>query len=368
MSADGQRLLKEHLRRRAGTYWGAARDVSDVRLLRTMDRPAARLFWYEVQDGVARREIVAKVHTGAGHGHSEAVRALRPAEGYMPDRYAREVAALTALNRHFSLIADARYGTIPILDAIPEVQAIITERIVGTPMTRLFLRASILHPRTSRVLWEAITHAGAWLREWHSVQLPNLVTRRSSRAEFLDLVGRHCEFVGRASGDAHALDDLRSVTAQAADRHFPADLPLAVGHGDFAMRNIIVQRSGEVIVFDTLGVWRAPIFEDLATFVLGARLFRPQAYLSGLLFPEADLDRVEQRLLRGYAGGVGDVGTAQIDLYSVLLLLDKWASVLAPLGNRSRGRIRTRLLTRWYAGEAKRLVRRIAANLSRNSR
>ena len=355
---DGQSLIEKHLRQRAHTYWHGEGDLANLRLIRKVERPAARLYWYEVQGAGGRHRIVVKVHTGTGHAHSTAVRALRAAEEHVPNRYEREVVALTRLNEHFAALADLRFGTIPILDAIPSARAIVTEHVVGVPMTSLFVRASRLYPGGSGALDEAIVNAGGWLGAWQTVSIPNLITRRSTRAEFVDLVARYCDFLAQTVGDADRFAHLRTVASRAAHRLFPADLPLAVGHGDFAMRNILVRPAGGVVVLDTLGVWEAPIYEDLATFALAARLFRAQAYLAGIPFGEPLLRKLEKLLLEGYGERLGEVQNEQVDLYSLLLLLDTWASTVVPARHRSRGPIRVRLLTRWYAREMDRLLSR----------
>jgi hypothetical protein len=128
-------------------------------------------------------------------------------------------------------------------------------------------------------------------------------------------------------------------------------MPLGLGHGDFAMRNVLVDH-GRIVVMDTRARWRAPVFEDLAQMIVALRANRPQLLSQGALFDGHGLRRLENALLTGYFGG-STVPRLEINLFIVLVLLDLWSAAV----ERRRVRPATAVLGRLHDRAMDQLLR-----------
>ena len=82
-----------------------------------------------------------------------------------------------------------------------------------------------------------------------------------------------------------------------------------------------------------------PIYEDLAYFLVAIETNRLQSYSWGMALDRALLDRYFQAFLAGYFGK-DEVPSAELGLFQVQALLDKWASqVEVPRAASERGPI-----------------------------
>lgn len=132
----------------------------------------------------------------------------------------------------------------------------------------------------------------------------------------------------------------------------PDLLPLGIGHGDFAMRNILFDSSDRVIVIDTLAKWRVPIFEDIGCFINGLKMSVPQVISQGLAFSSDKLKAYERLFLHGYFEQ-RFIPYPAIRLYEILALLDKWSSLITRSTNKSHkiksfGRMKNALINRHF--------------------
>lgn len=356
-------MIQAHLRGSVGRYWPGA--VPESLTLRTVqERPAARLYWYELDAGGEPRRLVVKVplppadFAGAGHGASRP-RLFTPLDA--ATKYRQEYAALEALDAHFRQVGDPRFRTIRPLDRIDAARAFVTEVVPGSTLKRELARASRLRPGgLPSSLGEAVERAGAWLRAYHALPMPNATARQSTAAEFVANVRRFAEHLARMTGRRRLFEDI-ARSAEGAASAFPDPVPLGLTHGDFAMRNVLVTPTGEVAVLDTMAQWRSPIYEDLAKFHLSLRSTRPQILTAGLAFSPHRLGALNARMLAGYFDGA-PVPSIQIRLYEVLLLLDKWAfeaalgaGALSPMG-----RYRRAMTDLWFRREARALLEQVA--------
>lgn len=357
--AEEREAIDRHLRAHAGRYWAGSGASATVSLSRMHERPAARLYWYRVNLASGPRSVVVKVPGNPADLGIEGSHG-RPRLAAPPDlsnKYAREHQALELLDRHFNAVSDSRFGAVPILDHVKALRAIVMEEVVGAQMNRLFMRLGRLSPsRPSDLVRVAVENTGAWLREYHNLGIPETETRQPRRADVLDLVHRYCDHLEDRVQNPH-FADLFQVVRAAANRALPDELPLGLNHGDFAMRNVVVGPEGRVSVFDTLALWRSPIYEDIAKFLLAMRFVRPQVYSHGLAFSETQLQVAEGWLLRGYFGD-DPVPIASIRIYRLLLLLDKWSFELAlpPQGSRLMQMVKLRLADAWFKAQARKLA------------
>lgn len=355
--------IEQHLSANASRYGSRPAVDPEIALLRLRSRPAARLYWYRIGDHTSSRTLVVKV-PGDPADSSVASESGRPRMLEPPPldaKYVREHLALDLLQRHFSGLDDPRFGVIPIVGRIDSARAIIMAEIEGRSLNELAPRLSRLDPRRpSPLLRRAVRSAGAWLREYHQLELEGTLPRQARREDFVTNVQRYCSHLGAMLSRPGFFDGLAEQLTTAAGRLFPPELPLGLGHGDFAMRNVLVGQSGKIFVFDTTALWRTPVYADLAKFALAIRLSRVQVYSHGAAFSEASLQSVNRWLFDGYYGNE-PVPEKRITLYALLLLLDKWSFELAlpSRGSRVVSTVQRRLLDSWYSRQARLLTEQL---------
>jgi aminoglycoside phosphotransferase (APT) family kinase protein len=118
------------------------------------------------------------------------------------------------------------------------------------------------------------------------------------------------------------------VIRQRATKLLPTKLPLGLVHGDFAPRNIFIGAGSHVTVIDSLGQYRAPIYEDLAYLLVELLSGATRLRHRGLPRSTAELASMRAELLSGY--GIAD--DVILSIFELRALLDKWRS----LAQRSR--------------------------------
>ena len=343
-----------------------------VRFRSGWTRSRCLLFRLDLCDDLLTRPLVVKVR------HSDP--ALR-----RPDRFAqrpvlapvRTLPDTATARREFDGLAliqsalgerhglDRRFGAIRPLAWLPEHSAFVTD-YVGQPTLRtVFLRTSRLRLRRASPLpdrpWE---NAGAWLRIFHDHPTTLPLSPRADRpAGVGDLLSRFADFLVDRLGGHPLLRELSGSGTDVADAALPPALPLGTGHGDFVANNMFLSREGRITVFDPLPMWRVPVYQDLATMVVGLRMVSSQAMSRGLAFPSPQLQRFEGALYRGYFGDRPPPRTT-LHVFQLLVLLDRWSSLVS---RRSRHRgvrphlrdARVRVISHHYETEAHRLARQV---------
>jgi hypothetical protein len=161
--------------------------------------------------------------------------------------------------------------------------------------------------------------------------------RHTRRSDFIAAIEETAEFLAEALDDDEFFQDIVSVTTKSALETLPETLPLGLGHGDYAMRNILVGSDNRVTILDTLAKWRTPIYEDIAYFLTELRTNRLQVLTQGLAFNSECISRYEREFLVGYFRKQSIPRNA-VRLYEVLLLLNKWSLQMPHIGQRAAGK------------------------------
>jgi aminoglycoside phosphotransferase (APT) family kinase protein len=353
--------VERHLRARRALYYPCASDPR-VEFVKFKQRTGARLYWFRVHCEASSHDLVVKVHSDSEDVASvdtSRPRLVVPLK--LTARHARERAALELLEQHLGALDDSRFGAIPILDRIDSLGAVVMAQVDGISMNTLLARLSRLHPtRSTALLRQAVANAGAWLRTYHGLKVDGSITRQPDRDEFIAFVQRYCNHLAASLGRPEFFRELAKRMTAAAWQLYSTTFSLGLSHGDFAMRNILVASTGRVFVFDTRAFSYAPIYEDLATFALAIRVSRAQTYSHGLFLGEEHLQALEQWLFRGYFGHES-VPLKQIQLYALLLLLDKWSVELVRPTHHPRlvRAARMLVLNRWFERQTRLLLARL---------
>lgn len=223
--------------------------------------------------------------------------------------------------------------------------------VIDQPTLRqlLWKAARFAAPVKGMELDRAFRHAGAWLREFHHLpqEENGPATLRATREDVAEAFTAYGEFLGKRLSADRFFEDVVATAAAHSVRLLPTVLPLGLGHGDFAPRNIFVSPNCCVTVIDMIGKWRVPIYEDIAYFLTALRTSAPQRLTFGLALDPHHLERYENELLTGYFGDQ-PVPRGGITVFHLLVTLDKWSSFTY---RRSGGRLSRRVL-----GEANREI------------
>jgi hypothetical protein len=301
--------LTQHLDTRASEWFQSA-GASRVRHLRTQVRRNATLYYFEAQADGPHHAIVVKVPFGRRHSGSGA----RNAQKTLPDelrilpistsevRGTLEHATLSSIYQRFGTDPDARFGAIRVLDYLPEAQALIMQWCPDQNLDDLFVRRSRLYRHLGSPRLDAtIRNAGAWLRCYHELPpLPETADRTPLRTDFLASIDRLATYLLETSGESAFVEHARDTIHRAAGSSLPERLPLVTNHGDFVPRNILAGDGGRVTVFDTRAQWRAPVYEDIARFLVALSASELQMMGRGWMYSSSELADYESEFLRGY--------------------------------------------------------------------
>jgi phosphotransferase family enzyme len=270
-----------------------------------------------------------------------------------------EYDALRLLEDRLAAAGDGRFRPIRALAVLDEPRALVMEAYAGRPLNKLLLR-STLRPGAPALRPAALANAaGAWLRLLHDTPADDTrPVRQGGREEIAERFSAFGQFL---AGTMPPKDLERIVEVGQATTPAIRDLSVVISHGDFAPRNILVDKLGRIAVIDLLARWRAPRYEDLAGFLLTLRTSRANAATRGLLFGRA-IDRLEPDFLAGYFGEE-PIPTREIRLFELLLLLDKWSARMIRRAGGSRGGLQERLIDRYFEARSRHLARLLADDL-----
>jgi aminoglycoside phosphotransferase (APT) family kinase protein len=275
------------------------------------------------------------------------------------ERRPLEFEALRTLEARLAEVGDEAFAAVRPLAILPESTALVMEEFDGQPLHRFLVRRPFLATPTLRPLAMARA-AGRWLRILHDTQPTTQVVRQGTREEVADAFAAFGSYLATEVRSSD-LDRIVGVGV-AATRLLPDPLPTVITHGDFAPRNILVDRAGRLAVIDLLARWQAPPFEDLAWFLVALDTSRANAATRGLFFGRT-IERLEPAFLSGYYGSE-PVPRDAIRVYELLLLLDKWsARVIRNRGIGGVRRVRERLIDSHFDARSRLLARRLRERL-----
>jgi hypothetical protein len=331
---EAEQAIVARVARDAAAWFPGTPPDPAVHLRPLAARRRSRLYAVSLGDPAAPALLVAKVrneHTAVAGATGVPSRPVLAAT-------AADEAELTGLEfaalRHLDAVVpgdDPRFGTVRALAHLPEHHAIIMERAPGRPLRELLVRWSRLHPRRRRdePAPEPVFRAvGAWLRTFHEATPTSGHPARQATSE--DVAAHFAaleDFLGRRLG--RGFGDLAGAGSAIATRLLPpGDLPLAVGHGDFAPRNVLVDRTGRLVVLDPVARWAVPAQEDLCRFVVALQLNGLQVHTRGAAYAEETLARWQREVVTGYYGDAVPWGAVRC--YQLLILLDKWSALVEP--------------------------------------
>lgn len=363
-----ERAIADHVASRAANWFPDAA-CSHVRLRRLVERPRAVLYavWLGHDDGP---QILAKVRRDrpVGDGPRRAGARPRLMEGALPvaEQTALEYEGLRQIR---AMVGEAHpvFAAVRPFDVLLPECTVLMEYVRAPTLRQQLVRDSRLAPprwrsrrRDDDLVWRDV---GAWMDTFQrAMHKQGLEERQSTRDDVVDRFAAYADWLTATLG-ARTVGNGVHRGADLARDLLPARLPMAVGHGDFAPRNVFLRDDGRMAVFDPMPRWVVPRYEDLCRFLVALRLQGIQVHSRGLAYAERELDRREQRVLDGYRAG-SELPLAHLRCYQLLITLDKWSALADRTSSGLRRRVQDTAVeaaSAYLRREVERLLRRIEA-------
>jgi hypothetical protein len=327
--------LSELLRERAYGYFDGFRgEHVSVALVQHRERRNSTIYRFDLSAGETHRRVLVKLAPSGA-----LVRAPRPrATPEVPpaEAVALYYDALALTHARFARLGDPRFGAVPALDFISEIDAVVMGEAEGEQLWKLFARTSPFRRSASSELDDVLRNAGAWLREFHGLEPDRPLARiHDGYQGFVDLLTALTEFLGGSLGERSYFDGVAARTRILAEQILADPPPLGLHFGDYGLTNVLVAPNARVTAIDTLANWYTPIYVDVAYFLTGIKTYRRQIATQGFAFDRERLARFERAFLAGYFGAT-PAPTREIRLYEVVRLLERWSGRFARNSRRSR--------------------------------
>jgi|GEM_PF-729567 len=344
--SDGSNWLAEHILAQAGVYFSEFQGLPvNVRLIRAERRPMSTLFEFEVATSHQEKAVLVKAAPKGKNPNTPVVGEVRSGRPRLvppfdsKTGYVMEYTALAAIQEHFQALRDPRFGAIRVFELLSSKDALVMERLHQPDLRELLTKAHRFRgAKHSDALILSFHHAGAWLRSFHSIAIGTQQNLRHTHpAEFADFVGELTRYLGKELGAAAFYRSVGSKLEYLTDSALADPLPLGSGHGDYALRNILVDPCAAVTVCDTRGRWQTVIYEDIGYFLASLKYNWAQVYTFGSAFSAATLALCENSFLTGYFDDK-EVPHRAVRLYEMMALLDKEAWLVSRLAHHRKRR------------------------------
>ena len=337
-----------------------------VELLDKEERPSAILYRYKVSNKTQNRSVFIKVplrnSTRNQTGGNDIEKPLLFPKTEPNDMHWLHYTALKTIYEYFTGLDKKQLGAIRVLDHLPQYHAIFTEESSDPNLRQLFSRESRFRPPFRHNNLIAPFHnAGNWLREYHLMpKEEDVKVRHPYRDDYIEMITSLTNFLGKTLGNRSFFYNVASIVITKGQEVLPESLPLGLGHGDYAMRNILVGQNARITVLDTFAKWRTPIYEDIGYFLNGLRMSYPQVISQGLAYGSDKLASYEQAFLKGYFGN-DPIAYPEIKLFEALALLDKWSSTVSQIHRqtsitKSIAGLKVKLVSQYFKRRTKKLL------------
>lgn len=328
-------VFKDHIREHALQYFpGFEPEQTRVELLNKQERATALLYQFAVSNDVQAHTVFVKVFRRSSPNRQvhriQFEKPLLFPKAEAEERNRLQFTAHKTIYDYFTSLDNEQLGAIRVLDYLPQHCAILTEGASEPSLRKLFLRKNYLFAtHTSDDLLPAFQNAGKWLRIYHTMPKKEDVNVRDSyRDDYIEAIKKLTDFLMKTVGHEAFFRENALIVTNKANEFLPTSLPLGLGHGDFALRNIFVGEKARVSGFDTLANWRTPIYKDIGYFLNDLKFSSPQLISQDFSFRPDQLMAYEDSFLKGYFEN-NPIPYAEIRLYETFALLDRWSSAIA---------------------------------------
>jgi len=365
---DQTSVFMDHIRSHAPRYYPAlASEKLGVQLLSKQERPSAMLYRFKVGNAAQNRSVFVKVPLRlTGNGHNSRTTYEKPQ--LFPKTEPRDMhwlhyTALKTIYDYYTDLDKEQLGAIRVLDYLPQYHAIFTEESSDPKLRDLFFRENRLRsPFGHARLATAFQNVGMWLHLYQMMPKDQDVqVRHQGRSDYIEAITTISDFLAKTLKRDSFFKEIAFRLIETAQETLPESLPLGLGHGDYAMRNILIGPNSRVTVLDTFAKWRVPVYEDIGYFLTDLKVSSPQVLSHGLAFSLNQLTTYEEAFLKGYFGQ-DPIPYRTIRLYEALALIDKWSSRTArayqqrSFIKKFAGRLNNKLMHQYFEQRVKSLL------------
>lgn len=345
-----EQFFAEHLRKQAHSYYSDLMENVEITLKSTDLRLSANLYHYTIADEHKTYPVIIKLR----HGYQDPKYISTHPRRYIVDpnsTFELEHQALSEIYNLFHELDDERFGAIRVLDVLSEHNAIIMSESFAPDLRYFFLRHNRIQALSQHKDLLPIFHnVGAWLKYFHS--LPTNATTELchyTRGSFIQSVEQFTDYLAKTIGYKSYFERLMLGVSQYANVILADELPLGRTHGDYAMRNILLEKEQQIVVIDTIAKWQTAIYEDIGYFIVRLWSNQIQVFSLGLAYSHDWIKACERAFLEGYFGKEA-IPEDLIVLYKILSLLDQWSATSASLTLKSsvKNKIRLGLMNRYF--------------------
>lgn len=339
-SAAVVQAIRGRVAERAADWFPDVGTAPRIGLRLLADRPRAQLYAVHIGEQSGRPQVLAKVRRDWPGGLSTRRPGARPrlASNFLSasEQTGLEFHGLSSIH---AMIGSSHplFGAVRPLDQLGDENTVLMEYVEAGTLRDLIVARSRFSPsrylpgrRPAADLWRNV---GVWMRLFQqTMPREGLPVRQEERDAVVQQFLAYDDFLTRTLG-RRAVGDAARRGAEVAAAVLPPRLPVAVGHGDYAPRNVFIATDGRLTVFDPMPRWAVPRFEDVCRFLVGSRLHGLPLHTHGLSDGAAELDRREVELIDGYRGH-GRLPMAQFRCYQLLITLDKWSALVDSVSGR----------------------------------
>jgi Phosphotransferase enzyme family len=215
--------------------------------------------------------------------------------------------AAEAVNREFAAIASIRTTLGPALRdtlpepflVLPEAGVLVLQELPGVALDRLLRQKAnrVAAPWHRAEICRIAQRVGNWLGQFHEATRQNPVEHDA--AAFEARLSLQIEACAKCGLDFASAEELSRIAAPANRALHGTPLPAAARHGDFTVRNILIDGDRVAVVDFESFAERDTIYEDLSAFVTYMALLKSQP-----LYSSSALEAASAGFLRGYGGSL----------------------------------------------------------------
>ena len=298
------------------TQWQLAAPV------RTLAKPRSTLYFFIYTDGHHIEKLVAKMP----YKNEERFSLLAWHETGGLGEIEREYHSMQRLATHFAACPTPHLSALQPRFYLPDLNAYVMNHVEGQTLARkhLDIRA-ILLPNNMERACRAMQRIGEWLAWLHQLASDDFAkSNQKTPADMLPWLLQHVEWLqqfGLPITQTLRWDACLAVLQSVTTDHY-------VGiHGDYAIRNLIIGRNGEITGIDSaLELVDSP-YHDLGKFIAMFKYNVQRLNLGGSMPRESAMKKLEFAFLRGYFGddALGEsLDRRLLALYEGRYLFQQW--------------------------------------------
>lgn len=283
---------------------------------RLLHRPWSTLYFISVRFRDATGQLVVKI----AHFPDQTEPEISWQSEELLLRGRREFETLLRVYDHFSDPPEPMLGGLRPRAYLPQINAVVMDFAAGKPLyDGSLVWRRLATSKGQRRAEQLMALSGQWLRRFHKLPLTNPPQERCFAPAniFQDLL-KVVDNLQAFGVNPNAWPLWKHTTAVLEQI---TDAEQVWTHGDFHLRNVLVQPNGGVLGFDTaMERIDSPCF-DLGKFIADLKTRRETILRFGLFPTPTTIVRLEDSFIRGYSGGQSLPALA---LYEGFFIFQKW--------------------------------------------